>query len=54
MAKGQRRSNREAKKPKQPKPERGAVASLALAPPVAGHRTPIVLRGQIEARKGRK
>jgi|HubBroStandDraft_6_1064221.scaffolds.fasta_scaffold756576_1 hypothetical protein len=31
MAKGQRRSNREQKKPKQPKPERGATSSLVLA-----------------------
>ena len=54
MAKGQRRSNRETKKPKQPKPERSATASLALASPVAGHRTPIIGRGQIETRKGRK
>jgi hypothetical protein len=54
MAKGQRRSNRETKKPKRPKPERNAVTSLTLAPPVAGHRAPIVGRNQSETRKGRK
>jgi hypothetical protein len=32
MAKGQRRSNREQKKPKQPKPERSPIASLVLTP----------------------
>ena len=31
MAKGQKRSNREVKKPKQPKPERGGALPLAAA-----------------------
>jgi hypothetical protein len=41
MAKGQKRSNREAKKPKQPKSEKKPAATLApergLAEPQRGH-----------------
>ena len=33
MAKGQRKSNREAKKPKQPKSEKKNLASSAILPP---------------------
>jgi hypothetical protein len=56
MAKGQRRSNREAKKPKQPKSERsGAVVSLALAPAPGGReRAPMGARDQTSGRNGRR
>lgn len=55
MAKGQRRSNREAKKPKQPKPERSATVSTVLASgPTAGDRGPTGGRDWTGSRNGRK
>jgi hypothetical protein len=45
MAKGQRRSNREAKKPKQPKSEKKTAAALTLLAPE---------RGLTRAQKGRE
>jgi len=45
MAKGQRRSNREAKKPKQPKSEKKAAVPLTLLAPE---------RGLTRAQKGRE
>jgi hypothetical protein len=55
MAKGQKRSNREAKKPKQPKPEGSGALSVALTPGSAAHeRTPIGRRDQPSGRNGRR
>jgi hypothetical protein len=56
MAKGQRRSNREVKKPKQPKSERSGVVSLALAPaaPAARERVPVSGRDRSGPRNGRR
>jgi hypothetical protein len=53
MAKGQKRSNREAKKPKQPKLERNAAVSLALAPGPAT-RAPVGGRGRAGSPNGRR
>ena len=53
MAKGQKRSNREAKKPKQPKAERSAA--LAPAPvPLARERAAFGGRDQPGGRNGRR
>jgi hypothetical protein len=55
MSKGQRRSNREAKKPKQVKAERGAALSSSLAPgPSAGERVPVREHDRTGARNGRR
>jgi hypothetical protein len=55
MAKGQRRSNREVKKPKQLKSERSGAVSLALAPaPTARERLPVGGRDRAGGRNGRK
>jgi hypothetical protein len=55
MAKGQRRSNREAKKPKQPKPERSVTSALPLAAgPAARERPPVSGRDQTGGRNGRR
>jgi hypothetical protein len=55
MAKGQKRSNREAKKPKQSKPEGGGAVFLAVASGSAAHeRTQIGRRDQTSGRNGRK
>ena len=55
MAKGQKRSNREAKKPKQPKAERGASLPAALTPePSARERPPVGSRNRNGARDGRR
>jgi len=55
MAKGQKRSNREAKKPKQPKPERAGVLPLAAALVPAGReRLLFGGRDQQGPRKGRR
>jgi hypothetical protein len=55
MAKGQKRSNREAKKPKQAKAERGGATSLALAPAAAAReRAPVGGRDRTDARNGRR
>jgi hypothetical protein len=55
MSKGQKRSNREAKKPKQAKPERSATLSLPLAPGAsAGERAPVRGRDPTGARNGRR
>jgi hypothetical protein len=52
MAKGQRRSNRELKKPKQPKAERGGALPVATVP--AARELMPVGRAQSGARKGRR
>jgi hypothetical protein len=49
MAKGQKRSNREAKKPKQPKSEKTAGASLVLM----AERAPVA-NARISSRDGRR
>jgi hypothetical protein len=55
MAKGQRRSNRELKKPKQPKSERGGTLSLPLAPvPAPRERVLGGGRDQAGGRSGRR
>jgi len=55
MAKGQRRSNRETKKPKQQKPERSTAASLVLSPGVAAReRAPVGGRDRTGSRNGRR
>ena len=55
MAKGQKRSNREVKKPKQPKSERSAATSLAPAPgPAARERMPASGRDQAGGRNSRR
>lgn len=55
MSKEHRRSNREAKKPKQTKPKHSAVLSLALVPgPNAGERTPVRRDDRTGARNGRR
>jgi len=58
MAKGQKRSNREAKKPKQPKSERsaaGSAVSVALTPgPAARERAPVGGRERAGGRDGRR
>jgi hypothetical protein len=55
MAKGQRRSNREAKKPKQAKSERSGAVSLALAPaPAPRERAPAGGRDRTGGRDGRR
>jgi hypothetical protein len=55
MAKGQRRSNREPKKPKQPKPERNAAASVSLAGgPVSRERAPVGARDRTGGRNGQR
>jgi hypothetical protein len=55
MAKGQRRSNREVKKPKQPKSERSGAMSLALSPvPAARERAPVSERDRTGGRDGRR
>lgn len=54
MAKGQRRSNREQKKPKQSKPDRNGTPALPTAPvPAIRERTPVGGRGRIAGRNGR-
>jgi hypothetical protein len=50
MAKGQKRSNREAKKPKQPKSEKSAAAVLTLGT----ERAPIATGSRAGSRNGRK
>jgi hypothetical protein len=54
MAKGQRRSNREAKKPKQPKAERNAAVSLVVAGPAARERAPVGGRDRNGSPNGRR
>jgi hypothetical protein len=55
MAKGQKRSNREVKKPKQPKAERSAGVSVALAPsPAARIGAPVGGRDPTGGRNGRR
>jgi len=55
MAKGQRRSNREQKKPKQPKPERSATSPLVLASSSAVREgVPVGGRDQSGGRNGRR
>lgn len=53
MAKGQRRSNRELKKLKQPKPERGGALPLATVP-TGRELMAVGGRSQSGARKGRR
>jgi hypothetical protein len=50
MAKGQKRSNREAKKPKQPKSEKSAAAVLTLGT----ERASIATGSKVGSRNGRK
>jgi hypothetical protein len=54
MAKGQKRSNREAKKPKQPKAERSASTPLAPAPGVGNASSVDIGRGRPGSRTGRR
>ena len=55
MPKGQKRSNREAKKPKQVKPETGvALSSLLATGPSIGERVPVRGQDRTGARNGRK
>jgi len=55
MSKGQKRSNREAKKPKQVKPERGPTLSSQVTPgPSSGERMPVREQGRTGARNGRR
>jgi hypothetical protein len=55
MSKGQKRSNREPKKPKQVKPERGAALSSPPAPGLStGERVPARGRDRTSARNGRR
>lgn len=55
MSKGQKRSNREPKKPKQVKPARAAVLSSPLAPgPSTGERVPVREQDRTGARSGRR
>jgi hypothetical protein len=54
MAKGQSRSKREAKKPKQSKPQRAAVTTLAPPGPPARDGAAAGGRGRPGARNGRK
>jgi hypothetical protein len=54
MAKGQRRSNRELKKPKQRKPERGGALPLATVPTARELMPGVGGRPQSGARKGRR
>jgi hypothetical protein len=55
MAKGQRRSNRELKKPKQPKAERNAAVSVSLAlGPVPRERAPVGGRDRTGGRNGQR
>jgi len=55
MAKGQRRSNREVKKPKQPKSGQNAAASAPLAPAFSAREgTPAPGRDRAGGRNGRK
>jgi hypothetical protein len=55
MAKGQRRSNRELKKPKQPKPQRNAAVSPSLASgPAARDGVAIGGRDRTPPRNGRR
>jgi hypothetical protein len=55
MPKGHRRSNREAKKPKQTKPKHSAVLSLVLAPEQSvGERTSVRGGDRTDARNGRR
>jgi hypothetical protein len=55
MAKGQKRSNREAKKPKQPKPERSVAASLGAVPaPAARNRATVDGGDRTGGRNGRR
>jgi hypothetical protein len=55
MAKGQRRSNREPKKPKQPKPERNAAVPISLAGgPLSRERPPVGGRDRTGGRNGQR
>ena len=55
MAKGQKRSNREAKKPKQPKQQRSETPSHALAlGPAARDSAPVGRRDGTGSRNGRR
>jgi hypothetical protein len=54
MAKGQKRSNREQKKPKQPKAERSGASSVALAPAPATRERILGGRDQAGGRNGRR
>jgi len=53
MAKGQKRSNRETKKPKQSKPERSGAPAVALVTG-PGARAPVGSRNPDSAHKGRR
>lgn len=52
MSKRQKRSNREAKKPKQVKPERGAALASPPAPST-GNRVPVLGQDRTGTRNGR-